>query len=92
MTASLPSHGGSAPTRLRYVARELAFGRETFQRLLREKGALVGWVPTTLRLFAADLAEDCLAAIGLREADDVTLADLVKFPQSRHGLSPTRAT
>jgi len=58
------------------VARELAFGRETFQRLVREKGALVGWVPTTLRLFAADLAEDCLAAIGLREADDVTLADL----------------
>ena len=61
---------------MRYIAREITYARETAHRLVREQGTLLGFRPTTLRLLAADLAEDRLAAARIRQADDVVLSDL----------------
>ena len=66
-----------ARPRTRYVARELAFGREHLRRLTRERGALLGWEATTRRLLAADLAEVETVLQRAREAyPGVTLSRL----------------
>lgn len=66
-------HTSSPLRRTRYIAREIAFGRETLRRLARERGTLAGWETATLRSLAQELATPSLAAAGVTVADDLHL-------------------
>jgi hypothetical protein len=59
--------------RVRFIAREIPFARETLRELARARGALVGWDGTTLRQLAGEYAAPELASQGLRGADDIAL-------------------
>ena len=72
----MPSPTERPLRRTRYVAREIAYGRETLRRLTRARGTLAGWEAVTLRTLASELAASTLATAGIAIADDVLLAAL----------------
>lgn len=58
---------------VRFVARELPFGRELLRELTNRRGALAGWEATTLRQLATEMGAEQLELAGFRRADDLAL-------------------